>query len=75
VRGLAMNDVKLSYLKEDARAPFIFSDAKSVDLRNITAPHASGVPGFILKDIEDFSLQHSWPLADVRIKKAMKQQF
>lgn len=74
VRGLEMNGVKVSYLKDEARAPFIFSDAKSIDLRDVAAPHTSGVPSFILKDVEDFSIQHSWPLPDVRIKKALRQQ-
>ncbi len=75
VRGIEMKNVKVSYLKDEARAPFIFSDAKSVDLRDITASHATGVPSFLLKNVEDFSIQHSWPLRDVRIKKALKQQF
>jgi polygalacturonase len=75
VRGIEMKNVKVGYLKDDVRAPFIFSDAKSVDLRDITAPHAAGAPGFILKNVEDFSVQQSWPLRDVRIKKVLKQQF
>ena len=75
VRGLEMNDVKVGYLKDEVRAPFILADAKSIDLRNVTAPHASGVPSFILNNVEDFSILHSWPLEDVRIKKVLKQQF
>src|SRR5262245_8147360 len=67
VRGLQMNGVAVSYLQDDARAPFVLSDAKSVDLRDIKAQHGSGVPTFILKDVADFSLQHSWPLSNVRI--------
>ena len=74
VRGIEMKNVKVSYLKDDARAPFMFSDAKSVDLREITAPHGSGVPSFILKNIEDFSLQQSWPMQDVRMGKVMSRQ-
>lgn len=74
VRGLEMKNVKVSYLKDDARAPFIFSDAKSVDLRDITASHAAGVPSFILKNVEDFSIQHSWPLGDVRLGKVLRRQ-
>jgi len=74
VRGIEMKNVKVSHLKDDARAPFMFSDAKSVDLREITAPHGSGVPSFILKNIEDFSLQQSWPLQDVRMGKVMSRQ-
>ena len=74
VRRIEMKNVKVGYLKDDARAPFIFSDAKSVDLREITAPHTSGVPSFILKNIENFSLQQSWPMRDARLRKVMSRQ-
>ncbi|HWP54914.1 MAG TPA: glycoside hydrolase family 28 protein [Pyrinomonadaceae bacterium] len=74
VRGIEMKNVKVGYLKDDARAPFMFSDAKSVDLREITSPHASGVPSFILKDVEDFSVQQSWPLQDVRLGKVSSRK-
>ena len=75
VRGLEMGAIRLSYARDDARAPFILADAKTVDLRDIKAQHGSDVPSFILKDVEDYSLQQSWPLEDVRLKKASRQQF
>ena len=74
VRRLEMSDVGISYLKDDARPPFILSDAKLVDLRNLKAQHAAGVPSFILKDVEDFSIQQSYPLRDVRLRKVTRQQ-
>ena len=74
VRGLEMNAIRVSYAKDDVRAPFILANAKSVDLRDIKAQHAPNVPTFILKDVEGFSLQHSWPLRDIRLTKAVKQQ-
>ena len=73
-RRLEMSDVEVSYLQDDARPPFILSDAKSVDFRNIKDQHASGVPSFILKDVEDFSIQQSYPLRDVRLRKVTRQQ-
>lgn len=74
VHGLEMNGIMVKYLKEDARAPFIISDAKLVDLRDINAAHASGVPSFILRDVEDFSIQQSYPLQDVRLPKVTSRQ-
>jgi hypothetical protein len=74
VHGLEMNGMMVKYLKEDARAPFIISDAKLVDLRDINAAHASGVPSFILRDVEDFSIQQSYPLQDVRLQKVTSRQ-
>lgn len=74
VRGLDMRGVKISYLQDEARAPFVFSDAKSVDLRDISARRATGVPSFILKNVKDFSVQQSWPLRDIRLGKVLKRQ-
>jgi hypothetical protein len=73
VRGLEMNAVSLAYLKEDARAPFIINDGKAVELRNVKAARAGGVPAFILKDIENFSIHDSYPLEDLRLPKAKQQ--
>ncbi|HEY0347054.1 MAG TPA: hypothetical protein VGC60_02760, partial [Pyrinomonadaceae bacterium] len=73
VRGLEMSGVNVSYLKDDARAPFIISDAKYVELRNLKAQRSSGVPAFILKDLNDFSIRDSYPIGDVRLA-TVKQQ-
>jgi polygalacturonase len=67
VRGLEMNGVSVSYLKDDARAPFIINDGKSIELRNLKAAHGTGVPTFILNDVENFSVHDSYPLEDLRL--------
>ena len=73
VRGLEMNGVSVSFLKDDIRAPFIISDATSVEFRNLKAQRIPGVPAFILKDVNDFAIRDSYPLADVRLP-SVKQQ-
>ena len=73
VRGLEMSGVNLSYLKDDARAPFMISDAKNVEFRNLKAQRSSGVPVFILKDVNDFSIRDSYPLTDVRLPNVKQQ--
>ena len=75
VRGLEMSDVAVTYLKDDARPAFILSDAKAVDLRNIKARHSQGLASFILKDVEDFSLQQSQPLPDTKLVSVKRHQF
>ena len=75
VRGIELSDVEVSYLKDDARSPFILSDVKTADLRHIKAMHAGDTPSFLLKDVEDFSIQQSQPLPDTNIKKVRRQQF
>jgi polygalacturonase len=73
VRGLEMNGVSVTYLKEDARAPFIINDGKGVDMRNIKATHTNGIPMFVLSDIENFSIRDSYPLEDLRLAKVKQQ--
>src|SRR5258708_25928360 len=67
VRGLEMSGVNVSYLKDDARAPFIISDAKYVEFRNLKAQRSSGVPAFILKDVIDFLIRERYPIGDFRL--------
>ena len=74
VRGLEMNAVAVSYLKDDARPPFIISDAAQVDLRNIKAQHGAGIGTFNLQNVTDFSLQQSFPLQDVRLARVARRQ-
>ncbi|HEX3084041.1 MAG TPA: glycoside hydrolase family 28 protein [Pyrinomonadaceae bacterium] len=73
VRGLQMNDVSMTYLKEDARAPFIINDGKSIEVRNLKAARTNGAPMFILKDIENFSVRDSYPLEDLRLPSAKQR--
>lgn len=75
VRRLEMTDVQVSYLTEDARPPFIIADAVGLDLRRIKAQHGVGVPSFILKNVEDLSIQQSYPLRDLRLPKVLSRQF
>jgi len=73
VRGIEMNGVNVSYLKDDARAPFVIFGAKSVEFRNLKAQRSSDVPAFILKDVDDFSIRDSYPIGDVRLSKVKQQ--
>src|ERR1051326_584679 len=75
VRGIEMNDIAVSYLRDEARTPFLLSDARLVDLRHIKAQHAPGIPSFILRDVADFSLQQSQPLPDTKIATVKRHQF
>ena len=75
VKGLQMNDVEVSYIKDDARPPIVMNDVKGVDFFRLRAQHGADLPTFSLKDIEGFNLQQSWPLADTRIEKVDRKQF
>ena len=75
VRGLQMSDINLKLLKEDARAPYIISNAKSIDLNHLQMDRAASVSNFILNEVEDFSLRQSYPLKDLLLPKVKRQEF
>ena len=69
VKGLQMRDVELSYLKADMRPPFVLNNVAGVGLINVKAQRETDVPAFVLKNVSDFSILQSWPLADQRLER------
>jgi polygalacturonase len=70
VKGLEMSDIQVSFLAEDLRPAFVLSDVRGADFRNLKARLAPGASTFVLKNVEDFSLQQSRPLPDTVIERA-----
>jgi hypothetical protein len=70
VKGIAMRDVEVGYMKEDARPPFMLTDVVDANFFNLRGQRGQDVPTFVLKKVENFSLQQSWPLSDTRIDRA-----
>ena len=69
VKGLEMRDVEVSYLKEDARPPFVLTDVMGADFQHVKAQRGDGVPTFVLKNVADFSTHQCWPLPDMRLDR------
>jgi polygalacturonase len=75
VKALQINDVEVSYIKEDTRPPFVMNDVKGVDIFRLRAQRGGNVPTFALKEIEGFSVQQSWPLPDTRLERVDTKKF
>src|SRR5215207_8796270 len=69
VKGLQMRDVELSYLSPEWRPAFWLNDVKGVEFIHIKAQREGEGARFVLKDVTDFSIQQSWPLADQRLER------
>jgi polygalacturonase len=74
VKGIEMSNVEVSYLKSELRQPFLLSDVKGADFFRIKAEHAPDAPTFLLKDVENFSLQESHPLPDKRMERVKQEK-
>jgi hypothetical protein len=75
VRGLELNNVEVSYLKEDQRPAFFLEDVGGADFFHVKAQKAQGVPTFVLKNVRDFSVQQSRPVSDMRIEHIEQKKF
>jgi polygalacturonase len=73
-RDIEMNNVEISYLKEDARPAFVLEDVEGIQLTNVKAQHAAGVPTFVLKSTEGFIARQS-SVPDTRIESAKQREF
>ncbi len=73
VKHLRMSGVKILGQQPDARAAFALEDVHASDFFQIKAPQAAGVPVFALKDVQDFSVFHSRPVADTEIGEAKQR--
>jgi len=69
VKGIDMQNIDVRYIKEDLRPAFVLDDVKSAKFINVKAQHATDVPTFALKDVEDFSIYLSQPLPDTQLEK------
>jgi polygalacturonase len=66
VKGLEMNNVELSYMKEDLRPAFVLNDVKGADFFRVKAQHAPEVPTFTFLNVENFNIQQSPSVPDTR---------
>ncbi len=54
--GVEFNNVDLSFMKEDRRPAFVLDQVRGIDLEHVKAQKASGVPTFVLQNVEDFAM-------------------
>ena len=75
IKGLQMRDVEVSYLSPDLRPAFVLNDVAGAEFIHVKAQREPDVPTFVLKNVSDFSLQQSWPLADQRLERVETKKF
>ncbi len=73
-RNVELNDVEVGYMQEDRRPAFVLDQATGVDFQHVKAQKAAGVPTFVLKNVKDFSVHRSTPVADTQVDSAVKKE-
>ncbi|MGB7437894.1 MAG: glycoside hydrolase family 28 protein [Candidatus Acidiferrum sp.] len=69
VRGVQLDNVKISCQEEDVRPAFVLEDVQGAEFVGVRCPHVANQPAFILRNVAEFSLHRCKPLADVEIDR------
>jgi polygalacturonase len=74
VKGIEMNNVQVSYLKEDFRPAFVLNDVKGAKFHYVDAQlapkgQAPIVPTFVLKNVEDFNTHQCGSVTDIQLER------
>ncbi len=73
VRGVEMNGVRVTSLKEDARPAFVLDDVESGELVGVRSSRIEGKPTFALRNVRNLSLHRCKPVADMEIEEAAEK--
>jgi polygalacturonase len=74
-KGIELDDVQVSFMKDDLRPAFQLSGVQGAWFNNVTAQHAAGTPVFVLNDVEDFLVRGSRSVPDTRLDKVAQKAF
>jgi hypothetical protein len=73
-KGIELNDVDLSYLKEDQRPPFVLDSAEEIEFQHCKAAVAGGVPMFVLMRAKAISAHQCAGHADFRVDSVARKE-
>jgi hypothetical protein len=74
VKDLKMNDVEVSYMKEDLRPAFVVDHVTGADFQHIKVQKAANTPAFVLNEVKDFNLYNSQPVANIKLADVSKKE-
>jgi polygalacturonase len=74
VKDINLNNIEVSYLKEDLRPAFILDNVTGADFQHVRAQKAEGASTIILNQVKDFNLFNSNQLPNIKFSEADKKQ-
>ena len=69
-KNIHLSNVEVTYLQEDVRPVVVLQNVTGADFFRLKAQHAANVPTFAMKQVQDFSVAQSRPIADTVLDRA-----
>jgi polygalacturonase len=67
-KRIEMRDVEVRPMTPDMRPGFVLDDVSGMDLVHVKLPQVPEVPSLVLKNVKDFSITQSKPVADTQVE-------
>jgi Pectate lyase superfamily protein/Glycosyl hydrolases family 28 len=67
VTGVALDNVDCRFERPDTRPAVVLDDVRDAEFHHVRLHKAEGAPTFVLRDVTDFAVHQSRPVADERI--------
>jgi hypothetical protein len=74
-RGVELSNVEVGFMTDDLRPAFHLEDVRGATFLGVAAQKVEGVPTFVLKNVEDFTVRQSRPVSDTRVERAESKKF
>ena len=75
VKGVELNNVEVSYIKEDLRPAFFLDDVKNADFFHVKAQQTANVSTFVLKNVLAFTTHQVKGVADMHLERVDIKKF
>ncbi len=75
VKGIELNNVEVSYIKEDLRPAFVLEDVKNADFYQVKAQQSANLPVFVLKNVMDFTTHQCRGVTDMYLERVDVKKF
>lgn len=72
-RRLVMRDIDVSFMKDEQRPAFFLDDVSDVVFDGARAKRTTGVPVFVLRNVNDFTVRNTNGVPDTRKAKAARE--
>ena len=75
VKGIELDNVEASYIKEDLRPAFVLEEVKNADFYHVKAQQSVNLPVFVLKNVMDFTTHQCRGVADMHLERVDVKKF
>lgn len=73
--GIELNNVEVSYAKEELRPAFVLNDVNGADFFHVKAQLSKDAFAFQLQDVSDFSAYQCQGVKDMRLQRVEREKF